>query len=58
MATKSQSTNDAFVETMLRRANEKQEPAKPQALHDNIDVEKIEQLAESLKGITRTKPRR
>lgn len=54
MATKSQSVNDAFVETMLKRASEKQAPPKPQSMHENIDMQRIEQLAESVKDL---KPR-
>jgi len=58
MGAKSQSTSDAFVEAMLKSAQEKRAPPKPQSLHDNLDVEKIEQIAENLKGGTRIPARR
>ncbi|HLC57222.1 MAG TPA: hypothetical protein VJH95_01480 [Candidatus Nanoarchaeia archaeon] len=50
MAVKHPEKYDPWVESMLKKANEKSELPKPQSLHENIDVEKIERLAESLKA--------
>ncbi len=50
MGAKQQTTSDAFVEAMLKSAQEKRPAPKPQSINDNLDVDKIEQLAESLKS--------
>jgi len=54
MAVKPVQKYDPWVESMLKKANEKSEPPKPQSLHENIDMQHIERLAESVKDL---KPR-
>lgn len=47
--------NAAFVETMLRKAEEKEESPKPQSSTGNLDMREIEQLAKDIRSSYRFK---